>query len=114
MVDGVLPLPQGFPRDIPVETEEILESAVAHYPDLPAPQLYLRYSSAKSIAEKYAQYMDYMRRAGYAVTQHSTTSPAKEIVGTKPKEGTNLSVVIRSAGGKTLVDLSYLLRSVSN
>jgi len=111
VVNGALSVPIGFPKDIPIEKGVILESATTNYPDQKAEQLSLSYRSSKTIAQKYAEYKDYMSRAGYTLTEGSTSAPVRAIFGTK--ENANLSVAISSSKGKTLVQLSYLLKSVS-
>jgi hypothetical protein len=112
MTNGVLPVPTGFPQDIPIEKEVILESAVTHYPEQNAEQLSLSYQSSKTIAQKYTEYINYIRQAGYDITEEDTSSPMKSIFGIR--EDANLSVAISRSEGQTLVQLSYLLKSVSN
>lgn len=108
MVDGVLPVPAEFPQDIPLEPNEILESATTDYPAQDARQLSVSYRSSKTIAQKYSEYKDYMAASGYQLEESDTGEQGKTIFGTK--EGANLSVVISSSEGKTLVQLSYLLK----
>lgn len=107
-INGVTPAPAGLPKDIPLEKGSMLESATTEYPDQNAKQLSLSYQSLKTVAEKYAEYKDYMTKAGYTITEGSTSSPVRAIFGTKADA--NLSVVISSAEGKTLVQLAYLLK----
>ena len=108
MVDGVLPVPPGFPPEIPLENGEILESATTWYPIEDVTQLSLSYRSSKTAAQKYAEYKNYMDQAGYSVTEGDFSSATKAVFGTQAKA--NLSVVISSADGATLVQLSYLLK----
>ena len=49
-----------------------------------------------------------MDQAGYSVTEGDFSSATKAVFGTQAKA--NLSVVISSADGATLVQLSYLLK----
>lgn len=111
MVNGAISVPARFPRDIPIEKAGIIESATTEYPAQNAQQLSVSYRSSKTIAEKYAEYRDYMSRADYRVTEGQTGALPRAIFGAKADA--NLSVVISSANGKTLVQLSYLLKSIS-
>lgn len=110
MVNGSLSLPSGFPIDIPIEKGSVLESVTTSYPEQKAKQLSVSYKSAKTVTQKYTEYKDYMKTVGYELSEGNISSPVRAIFGTK-KEA-NLSVAISSAGGKTLVQLSYLLKSL--
>lgn len=110
MVNGVLPIPAGFPVGIPLEKSGITESATTRYPSENAQQLSVSYQSSKTIAEKYAEYKNYMSQAGYDVAEENANAPTRAIFGTKADA--NLSVVVSSSGGGTLVQLSYLVKSV--
>lgn len=110
VVNGAISAPEGFPRDIPLEKGVILESATTYYPGENVQQLSVSYRSSKTIAQKYTEYKDYMNRTGYDLTEGGASAPVRAIFGTK--ENTNLSVAISSSEGKTLIQLSYLLKSV--
>lgn len=109
-VNGVILAPRGFPPDIPLESNNLTESATTEFPRENARQLSVSYQSSKTIAEKYAEYRNYMTASGYQITEGDAGSPIRTILGTK--ESANLSVVINRAEGGTLVQLSYLLKSV--
>ncbi len=111
MVNGTLAVPAGFPRDIPLDRGEVLESATTQYPAQNARQLSVSYQSSKTAAQKYAEYKNYLETSGYEVTEGDANAPVRGIFGTKADA--NLSVVISSSEGKTLVQLSYLLKSAS-
>ena len=108
MINGAVSAPVGFPQDVPLENGSLIESATTEYPRENAQQLSLSYQSSKTIAEKYAEYKKYMTASGYKITEGGTNSPVRAIFGTR--EDANLSVVISRAEGKTLVQLSYLLK----
>ncbi|MDP3763951.1 MAG: hypothetical protein Q8Q92_04970 [bacterium] len=110
MTGGVLLAPAGFPQEIPLEGGEILESATTQYPEQNTKQLSVSYQSSKTITQKYAEYRDYMTASGYQITKEGAGSPAKIIFGTK--NNADLSVVVSSSEGGTLVQLSYLLKSI--
>lgn len=110
MVNGALPLPRGFPQDIPIEDSEIVESSTTYYPAQNADQLSVSYRSTKTIWQKYAEYKDYMNQAGYSLTEGDSNAPVRTISGSK--ENISLSVIVSSVEGGTLVQLSYLLKSL--
>ncbi len=110
MVNGVISVPVGFPQDIPLESDSLIESATTQYPGESIQQLSISYRSSKTITQKYTEYKDYMNQAGYSLTEGNKSAPVRAIFGTK--ENTNLSVAISSSEGKTLIQLSYLLKSV--
>lgn len=109
MINGVIAAPAGFPQDIPFEKGHILESAVTRYPEQNAKQLSVSYQSPKTVAQKYAEYKNYMGQAGYTITEGDPNAPVRAIFGTKTDA--NLSVVISNPDDITLVQLSYLLKS---
>ena len=108
VVDGGFSLPLGFPQDIPIEKAGIIESNTTNYPDQNAKQLSVSYKSSKTITQKYAEYKTYLTQAGYGLTEGGANTPVRAIFGTK--DSANLSVAISSSGGKTLVQISYLLK----
>ena len=110
MVNGIISVPVGFPQGIPLESGSLIESATTQYPGENVQQLSISYRSSKTIAQKYTEYKDYMNQAGYSLTEGNKSAPVRAIFGTK--ENTNLSVAISSSKGKTLIQLSYLLKSV--
>ena len=108
MVNGIISVPVGFPQGIPLESGSLIESSTTQYPGENVQQLSISYRSSKTIAQKYTEYKDYMNQAGYSLTEGNKSAPVRAIFGTK--ENTNLSVAISSSEGKTLVQLSYLLK----
>lgn len=109
MVNGSFSLPAGFPQDIPIEVGNLIESATTRYPEQNVQQLSISYRSSKTITQKYAEYRNYMTVSGYQITEENGTAQVRAIFGVK--EGHNLSVAISSREGKTLVQISYLLKS---
>ena len=110
LVRGSLTTPPGFPEDIPIEAGQILESATTNYPNSKIEQLSLSYHSSKTVNQKFDDYKKYMQLKGYQITDSSASSPTKALFGTTVD--TNLSVAISNSEGKTLVQLSYLLKAV--
>ena len=109
LVDGALPPPAGLPTDLPLETGAVVESVTTNYPDLNARQLSVSYESSKTVEQKYNEYKDYMTTADYTVTEGDSSAPVRAVFGVK--DNANLSVVISSSDGKTLVQVAYLLKS---
>lgn len=107
LVNGVLTIPKDFPQDIPVESESILESATTRYPGQNALLLSLSYESSQTIAQKYAEYKNYMQLAGYEITEEDINVLAKGIFGVK--EDIKLSVVVSASGNETLETLETLV-----
>lgn len=108
IVDGFSSLPVGFPADIPTESFAILEGATTYHLNGLAKQFSVSYLSAKTMAEKYAEYKNYMTRVGYTVTEEGdTASRVRALFG--EKDGNKLSVVISQSRGETLVQVAYLL-----
>jgi hypothetical protein len=107
---GVAGLPAGFPTSIPVEVNNIAESATTRYPAQRVQQLSLSYLSSMTINKKYDEYKNYLKLNGYALKEGSVSAPIRYIFGTK--DNINLSVFISSEQGKTLIKLAYLLKTV--
>lgn len=109
-VNGRLPAPEGLPASLPVEIDSIIESATTRYPEQGALQLSLSYASSKTVADKYAEYKNYMADAGYDITESDAKATPRAIFGVSSEA--NLSVVISTQEGRTLVQLSYLKKSL--
>ena len=109
LINGTLSLPAGFPQDIPLEKGNLIESATTYYPEQNVRQLSISYQSSKTVTQKYAEYKNYMAASGYKITEENTNAPVRAIFGVK--EDRNLSVALSNREGKTLVQLSYLLKS---
>ena len=106
MVDGVLPIPRGFPLELSPERAEIVESATTYYPHQQAKQLSVSYLSSDTMQEKYNEYRSYMLQAGYNLTEGGKSSDTRTLSG--DKGSSTLSITISNTDGKTLVELSYL------
>jgi len=107
-IKGVLSAPPGFPQSIPFEKAGIIESAITEFPDQGAKQFTLSYNSTKSVGAKYTEYKTYMQKMNYKITEGDKNAAVRAIYGVKTEA--NLSVVISAANGKTLVQLSYLVK----
>ena len=108
-VNGILLAPKDFPESIPFEGGNVTESVTTVYPDQKIRQLTASYLSSKTVSQKYAEYKDYMTKAGYEVEEGDPNASVRGIFGTS--ENANLSVVISVRDGKTLVQLAYVLKS---
>ena len=104
-VNGALPPPSGFPLDIPVEGN-ITDSLTTTISGYKAKQLSLAYRTTGAVADKYEEYKNYLKNAGYQVQEGASSAPVKAIYGTKT--GINISIVISNGGTDTLVQVAYL------
>ncbi len=100
-------LPEGFPRDIPVELETITVSDTKVYTDRPVPITVhtVNYTTTSTALEKYNQYLDYMTRAGFEFAENGRDEGNHALNGTK--NGDSLLVVASSLNGETVVQISY-------
>lgn len=105
LVDGAMVLPENFPTEIPVETD-IIESSTTDYPDKNLKQLTVVYLSSVSVAEKQAEYIQYLNTANYEVVSGTSS---EEIIAGK-KEGSEIFVIVTSESNKTQVRISYLIK----
>lgn len=106
LVNGIPAIPQDFPQEIPLEAGKVTKSATTFYLDQNAKQLSLSYQSGKTVVQKYAEYKNYLTQAGYQVTEGDSKAPIRSIYGTKGRN--NLSFVISTVTGGTLVQIAYL------
>lgn len=109
VANGELPAPSGLPKDIPIESSNILESITTKFPDQGMIQSSVSYLSSKTSIEKYSEYKAYLAKAGYEVKEGDSAYPVMALFGTKADA--NLSVVVSNSQGKTLVQLAYLFKS---
>lgn len=106
-------LPPEFPGDIPLEGNNILTSSSAAYP---APgrtdvQMMVTYSTQRTAAQKYAEYLNYLTAAGYKILERNPE--AGFLYGTKDDSfyGNDFSVTITGGSeASTRVILTYLKR----
>lgn len=116
IVDGTFSIPTEFPQDLPLERDGVLESAITKYPEQSVQQLSVSYRSLKTVAQKYAEYKNYMTASGYQITEGDAHAPVRTISGASArtirgaKGNANLSVTMtNNAKGETLIQLYYLL-----
>jgi hypothetical protein len=103
-------LPVGFPSLIPVETKDIFVSDSKVYSDRSTPvTVYtINYRSAKTVTEKYNEYLDYMTKGGYVFAAEGGKDVKNHsLYGTK--DGNSLLVSASTQNGQTVVQLSYTL-----
>jgi hypothetical protein len=102
-IHGVLPVPSGFPKDIPIENQNIVDSSTTYHPIEDIKQFYVSYLSEKGVAEKFNLYREYMIQAGYILSEEKSK---RSLSGTKGNS--TLYVNLGERDGKTLVELSFL------
>ena len=101
-------IPQGLPSGIPLETNNVRESYSAEYQDLNAIQYTVVFTTNSSVAEKFQEYVTYMKSQGYQITHQDKDAAVKYVYGSKDND--DLSVVISRQGESTQVQLTYLDR----
>jgi len=101
-------LPEGFPKDVPVELSNIEDSYSAVYEDDGFTQNSITYTSSKTIAEIYSEYEGFMEDSGYEITDSSLASGVASLYASKDND--DLSVVIANVSGLSTVSVSYLDR----
>jgi hypothetical protein len=105
---GVLPPPREFPADIPIETARITESSTATIPGTNIKQLTVSYTSTQTLAAKERAYRTYMQEKGFEISESPAGSPVRGLFGRK--ENADISVVLSSSSGTTLVQIAYILK----
>ncbi len=103
---NVLVAPLGFPKDIPFEKNNIVQSSRTNYPEGDAFQASLTFESAKTPEDHYAAYLTYMKGASYAVTEGKSATGVLSLSG--KKTGANLNIVLSRSASSTVVQISYL------
>ncbi|TAL49358.1 hypothetical protein EPN83_01255 [Patescibacteria group bacterium] len=101
-------LPAGFPSNIPVETKDAFESYRMDYNDRGVTQYTVSYKTAKSPAEKFKEYADFMIKDGFSFGTDGKNEKEGILYGTKSEN--SLLILIKSVEGKTYVQLSYLAK----
>lgn len=100
-------LPEGFPANIPVETDSVQDSIKSEIPDMHVTQYSVTYLSDKSVDAVQSIYTAFFTQEGYT-TKPSGQAPV-QLYATKNND--DLSVVIETTDtGKTRVFVSYLDR----
>ena len=100
-------LPEGFPKEIPVESINIKDSYRAYYEKVRATQYTVSYTSERTKGDLWKTYSDYMVGEQYVVSAASSKSSG-QISGTKGDD--SLSVIITTQNSVTLVQIVYLDR----
>jgi uncharacterized ion transporter superfamily protein YfcC len=101
-------LPAGMPDFIPVETSDVKESYSMNYVDRRVILYAVSYTTSKSIAEKFAEYLKFMTDNGYKYG----TAQTKQGINGGTLFGINakgdLSVILSKIEDKTYVQVSYV------
>jgi hypothetical protein len=106
-------LPEEFPKDIPVEVENLTQSDVLVYPDRNATLYSISFTSTKTIDELSKIYTSYFNSAPYTLhldTFGKRIGRSYKFAGTsQPKDLTVM--VTPQAAGPVVVQMSYLVRN---
>jgi len=105
---GTSRLPAGFPKDIPVEEVNVIESYRAVYTEQNVTQYTVSYTSTKSRDALWDMYNSFMKSAGFSLDTSASFKSLGQISGSKGSDG--LSIVLSARSGLTLVQVSYLDR----
>lgn len=100
-------LPEGFPKEIPVESISIKDSYRAYYEKVKATQYTVSYTSERTKNDLWKTYSDYMEAESYIVSPASSKTTG-QISGTKGDD--SLSVIVTNHNNVSLVQIVYLDR----
>lgn len=103
---GSLQVPPGFPAQIPVETENLLEGFKVTYLERQLVEFSLKYESSLTPENKWSEYMEYMTSAGYEIDDTGVSNGRL----TGANGSNSLLVGIALEGGRTIVRLKYYQR----
>ena len=101
-------LPSGFPSDVFVDTASIVQSYTANFPDRKVSQHTLSYTSEKPAKTVFTEYLDSLKKAGFQFAENGIDEKSMSLYGSR--SGNDLSVVISTSNGQTLVQITYLAR----
>lgn len=105
-------LPQGFPQNIPVETDSLQESIKTEFPDKKLTQYSVTYTSSKTIDDMRATYESFFKNENYVIKPQISDTPQVQIH--TSKDGNDISVIIENTDtGSTRVFLVYIDRSIN-
>jgi hypothetical protein len=108
-LDSGKALPEGFPKNIPVEVGNIVESyKVVYKTHDNVTQYTVSYTSNSSVSALWTKYSDFLREEGYTVDTTATDKKTGTISGTKSQS--TLAAVVSSHDNVSLVQLSLLYR----
>lgn len=104
--DNKLGIPDNFPREIPIEAGNIIESYRVAYSGRGALQYTLSYHSEKTKSEKWDEYSDFMRQNGYTINAESSNRGEGTIAGVKNRN--MLIVRIVNENDRTIVRINLI------
>src|SRR3989344_5187626 len=94
-------VPAGFPKSIPIETGNIIESFKSTYSGAGLTQYTLSYKSAKNRNVKWTEYYDFMK-VSYSLVAGSTSKANGTIYGLRGDSGLLVTVTDSQDGGSTV------------
>lgn len=112
-VENIGKLPEGFPSNIPVEKNNLIESVKITYTEQKSVLYSVSFNSARQPEELYAQYKDFLStKNGFAIDNQVKTVERMAFQATKTGTKDNLSVTITPGVQRTnLVQISYTSKS---
>lgn len=107
-MQGVSKLPVGFPKDTPVELENIIEGTTLTYPDRKVTLYNVSYFSNKQQEEVFALFGKYLKDNGYTISV--TDKTASKMMYKATKENNEMNVVITPQASRLNVLVSFVVR----
>lgn len=101
-------IPASFPKDIPLQLNEVIESTTLNYPERGVTVSIISFKTFRSNAELFSTYKVYFTNAGYVLQNSNTGEKLGTIFG--DKDGNNLGVMIGlnvESDGQRIVKLVY-------
>ena len=101
-------VPQGFPKDIPVESVNVTDSYKVFYEKVQVTQYTVNYTSDRDREDLWNMYSKFMNDSSFRIDVAQTSRGVGQISGARGDD--SLSVIVTSSNGVSLVQLSYLDR----
>jgi hypothetical protein len=105
--EGDARLPEGFPRDIPVNPDRLIESIKMAYEDMGTTLYSVSFIAEASPAEEFAKYFSYIRNAGYNIEPESINAERGVLFGVRG--GEEIQIIISPREEWSLVQIAYQL-----
>ena len=99
-----------FPADLPIEGNVVAEESYRHIPQGAGRQSTLSYTSALSLEENFQNFKSFAEENAYQIINEEDEEGLKFFYGSNGEN--DLSVLIRETGGKVLINISYLNKSI--
>ncbi len=102
-------LPDGFPSDIPVETDSVIESYASVYGDQNVTVYATSFQTKRDRTEVFNEYLTFVSEGGYMIYTISDKPDTKSIYA--KKGDASFSFSLSPMGAESLINLAYLARN---